>query len=140
LRVVARGVPFSPVPPRSANRPFRLQRLARFGAMLRATACLLALSLAFGGYLAAAVPLHGAAAPAAHADGEDCGHHAMSAKHASAQDDCCRVACACALGHAIAEPASPACVGVPAAVAPPVPRGGDVRIARGEPPLRPPIA
>lgn len=128
------------MPPHSANRPFRLRRLARFGLLLRAVACVLALSLAFGGYFAAAAPLHGAAALATDAGGEDCGHHAMTAKHAPAQDDCCRVACACALGHAIAEPASPACVGVFAAVAPPVPRGGDVRVARGEPPLRPPIA
>ncbi|MGN6519622.1 MAG: hypothetical protein ACTHK2_09395, partial [Dokdonella sp.] len=87
-----------------ATRRLGLFRLARIRAV-RMLACLLAISLAFGGYLAAAAPLHASMAGASTAAGESCGHEsmAMPAKHAPASDTCCRVSCACAFVHAIGD-------------------------------------
>ena len=69
-----------------ATRRLRLSRLARLRAV-RALACLLAISLALGGYLPAATPLHAAMAAAASTGADEgCGHEgmAMPAKHLSA--------------------------------------------------------
>jgi hypothetical protein len=131
------------VKPHSANRRFRLQRLVRFGALLRAFACLLAVSFAIGGYVAAAAPLHGMTMAGMRVGGEDCGHHAApsGAKHGHASDTCCRTACACALGHALGGVPALACASddLVSASLPPL-RAYGVRHARGEPLLRPPIA
>lgn len=115
----------------------------RFGALLRAFACVLALSFAIGGYVAAAAPLHGMAMAGAPAGDEDCGHHAAPSgtKHGHASDTCCRTACACALGHALGGVPALACAS-DNLVSTSLPRLREygVRHARGEPPLRPPIA
>ncbi len=112
--------------------------------MLRAFAGLLALVLALGGYAAVAAPLHGATAKVTQAgDGEDCGHHAAAAvtKPDHAGGDCCRSHCACTAGHALGSLPAPLFASgiVPTQALPPL-RGDGLRIARGDPPLRPPAA
>jgi hypothetical protein len=127
----------------SANRPFRLQRLVHFGALLRAFACLLTLSFAIGGYVAATAPLHGMAMAGMPAGDEECGHHAAPsvAKHGHASDTCCRSTCACALGHALGGVPALACASDNlVSTSLPLLRAYGVRHVRGEPPLRPPIA
>ncbi|HEU4663349.1 MAG TPA: hypothetical protein VFS55_04900 [Dokdonella sp.] len=106
-------------------------------------ACLLAVSLAFGGYLAAAAPLHAAMASASTGAGDGCGHEgmAMPAKHAHSSDACCRVACACAFVHAIGAVAPLACVRSALAMAAPAAfPEADAPDRANPPPLRPPIA
>jgi hypothetical protein len=126
----------------SATRRLRLTRLARLRAV-RVLACLLALSLAFGGYLAAAAPLHAAMATASTGGGQNCGHDgmAMPAKHGHASDTCCRVACACAFAHAVGAVAPLACArDVIASASPPAPSDARAPGVPNPPPLRPPIA
>jgi len=125
-----------------ATRRLRLSRLARLRAV-RVLACLLAISLALGGYLAAATPLHAAMAAAAstHA-GEGCGHDGstMPAKHGPGSDGCCRVACACAFAHAVGAVAPLACARSELASASPMVLPGARAPGRvNPPPLRPPI-
>lgn len=119
---------------------------------MRAFACVLALALAFGGYAAVAASLHGAMPMPMQADDAGCGHHAAAdaepavdghavAGHGRAAGDCCRVACACALGHALGQLAAPVFAGGGvAAAALPLSREPDLRVTRDEPPLRPPAA
>ena len=135
-----------------ANRRFRLHRLSRASALARAVACVLALALALGGYVAVAAPLHGAVTMAMQADDAGCDHHAIPtaepavakhavAEHGHASGDCCRIACACAFGHAVGQLAAPTLAGGEVvAAALPLSREPDVRVARSEPPLRPPTA
>ncbi|TCO38214.1 hypothetical protein EV148_10850 [Dokdonella fugitiva] len=133
-------VPFSPVTQFFASRRPRTPRFARLRAV-RVLACLLAISLVFGGYFAAAAPLHAAMA-AASTGADGCGHDGMvmPAKHGHASDACCRVACACAFAHAV-DVAPLACThAAPASAS--LARAPDARAPRvvNPPPLRPPIA
>gem|GEM_PF-3627298 len=127
----------------SANRSVRLRDRVRHARLLRVLACVLALSLAWGGYAAAAMPLQArvaSAGAAAAGAGEDCGHHAAPAKKtAQSPRDGCPASCACALGHATGAWPATACVTLSVATTPPMPRADEVRAARTEPPLRPPI-
>jgi hypothetical protein len=110
--------------------------------MVRACAWLVAISLVFGGYVAAGMPLHAPAATMAKAAAEGCDHHEapMLAKHGHA-DGCCRAACACAFAHAIGNvPALPSVQGVLAATMPSALLEAGVHGLLSPPPLRPPIA
>jgi hypothetical protein len=126
-----------------ATRRLRLSRLARLRAV-RALACLLAISLALGGYLAAAMPVHAAMAAAASTGADEgCGHEgmAMPAKHGHASDGCCRVACACAFAHAVGAVAPLAWAhGVLASASLAVSPAARAPGLVNPPPLRPPIA
>jgi len=118
---------------------FRLAPLARLRAV-RMLACVLAAAIAFSGFSAAAMPLHGAAPT--QAGQSACAHHAPApkVKHVHRADGCCGTACACAFVHALGPAAMPAAVYALADTSMPVPLREGVERQRASPPLRPPIA
>jgi hypothetical protein len=136
----AERVPFSSVTHPFASPQFRLSRLARWP-LLRVFACLLALSIAGSGFVAAAMPLHGIAAT--QTGDASCSHHAQPsvAKHAHHADGCCGVACACAFAHALGLAMLASTIASePEFVPVPTTHREGVRTRLATPPLRPPIA